>query len=404
MRKVLFVIILFSGINVLPQVAFKPKLFVKMAIKFPDYNGGVSDYLTKEEDVLVGAFEIGKNNALWFADKFRHNSFLDYPSDYYLKKLKDPNYSLSDAELKKQRENEYSWDLAAFNKRRVDYSFALMDKTITGDSINICCKYIVMKRAKELGNFRFQYEESYNEIFLKVPLNKEINLKFLSDIYFELSVTATFRIADWEEKRIKAINENKEIHDMSNYVDIYKSLEKSMTKSTIGMTDLKIGFEYLRTDKSGNEILEKANDIQLKSSNLASTEKEFFEMPINIYKGLILLPFKVYDKKKQDIINKSSFLSKLKYNYSILVIPLSEKDGIYTFEIYIPREPLGGGGGYYYKKEIQLKLGEKIRIELRKGHWAQSAIVENEQIGISGDSDFYPFINEYYLLSLDGDK
>ena len=403
MRKILILMILLSGINIYAQIAVRPRLFIKMGIKLDKYNGGVSNYLVKEEEFITGAFEIGKNNALWFADKFLHNSFLSYPSDYYLNKLKNLQFKLSDEELRNAREREYSWDLSGFIKRRADYSFALMDQKITGDSINICCKYIIMKRIKELGDFKYQYEESYHEIFLKVPLNKEIDLKFLSEIDYQLSVTAIFKIVDWEEKKAEAVKANKVIIDLENYIDINKTISASMDSSKLSKTNLKMGMEYIRTDKAGKEILAKSLDYPLKGSNLVTTKTEFYEIPVKIYKGLISLPFIVYDSHKQSIISRSPFLSSLKYHYSILVIPLNNKGDVYTFDVFIPRETVGEDS-YYYKKQIQLKVGENIRIELKQGHWGQSAIEQNERIHISGDEDYYKYINEYYLLSLENDK
>ena len=403
MKKILFILFIISNFILSQESKKAPNIQLRMELQLGNYKGGIEVYQSDEWGFIKGSFDIGRNETINHAtDRFDDLYFYKFSQSYYYK-LENPDKEVSkDLAEELEKKSVIKGSLTGFKVRKVLFSFYPMSNQRYTDSISFYCKYIIFKKLGDSADYNYHYNIAYHESFCTLPLDKDTELSIFQNVYPNLKVIVSAKYVSSLEKKAQAEKEGKIIHDFKYYENSIKAIEGSVRDSKLGKTDLKIVFEYVRTDKLEKKILNQKIFGPLVNSNLAVTSKEFYDFPLNIYKGHMELPLEVYGKQAKELI---PYIEKWKiknFEYDVVVIPMDKKDNIFSFHVYFPQSRYYPGDRFYMK-DIKMRLGEKVKIELESDMCALVGRKDGSEFSI-GIDESSKYIKEYYLLSLESDQ
>jgi hypothetical protein len=200
---------------------------------------------------------------------------------------------------------------------------------------------------------------------------------------------------------------------------VYGGLEKTALENNVIKPKLNLGMELLRTDKNGKQILIKKSEYPLGLIKTKLFNPNNFKL--SIYEGNIKIPLHIYSPDKNELALKSKKIQQSEFSYEIEIIPIKKKEKIYTFQLrvgqiynhfahYIQSSKKEQPSGYYglsYSKEIEIELGESLKIDannFKTFKWYVEDVVGNNKIVFDSDKDYYNYFNDYLILSLESDK
>ncbi|PKL82534.1 MAG: hypothetical protein CVV24_09680 [Ignavibacteriae bacterium HGW-Ignavibacteriae-3] len=403
MKKILLILLL-TGIILYPQENKNiPSIQLRMELKLGDYLGGIEVYQSDEWGFIRGSFDIGINETINHSkDRFDDLYFYRLSQSYYYK-LANPDKEIS-KELAKELEKKSAIKgvSTGFKARKVLFSFYPMTEQRSEDSISFYCKYIEFKKLGDSADYNYHYNISYHETFCTLPIAQDCEVKIFNGVYPNLQVIISAKYMDWLDKKARAEKEGKIIQNLEYYENSIKAIEESIRDSKLGKTKFNIGFEYVRTDKQEKDILTQKIFGPLVNSNLAITSKEFFDFPINIYKGHIELPLLLYSKEAKELLQYVEKWRIKNFEYDIVVVPMDKNGNNYSFHVFFPQSRYIPGDRCFMKA-INIGLGEKVKIKLEEDNFALLGRNADKEFGIF-ISESSKFINEYYILSLESDK
>lgn len=196
-------------------------------------------------------------------------------------------------------------------------------------------------------------------------------------------------------------------------VSMMRKFERTAIQNKLIKPKLKFGLELLRTDKQNQKIFIRKSEYPLEESKRDIYTKYNFNL--SIYEGTINIPLEIYNPKKQDIAEKSKKVDEANFKYHLEIIPINKEGDVYTLKLMIVCSEKNVGHFYYkgekymsdkaigFEKTIDLKLGEKIKLdlELTRDRWQIEDVVDHKKVVFDSMQDYYKYFNDYLILSLD---
>ena len=86
--------------------------------------------------------------------------------------------------------------------------------------------------------------------------------------------------------------------------------------------------------------------------------------------------------------------------YSVLCVPVEKENRGYSFQLMIC-QGISSNVRYYFMKDISLRSNDRIKIDLKPGHWKFEEAVGEEKLVIDALEDYDKYVNDYLILSLE---
>ena len=162
-------------------------------------------------------------------------------------------------------------------------------------------------------------------------------------------------------------------------------------------TNFKFGIEILKTDPKDNEIIMRQRVYPCEKIKSEAN----YGYAQYIYLAQIITPFTVYNLVKKELADKSELFNKICIFSEITLVPLKVEGDKYTFQIVYSTK-FGKYGKTFTYHDIKLSLGESIKLESAQTvDWSDSDTVDGKKLSIDSNNDYYNFIKEYLIISLD---
>jgi len=367
MRKVFFIAAIFMASTMAAQKLDLHKIILHMSVPRKGYDRQVVDDYGFIEGGLVSAqnYVIFTRNV---NQLFLHEEDIDFDSTLL---SKSPNL--------------------------VEYSIRPIYINKTQDSVFIEVRYAFSRYAGKKVSEIYCYESQYGHGKTMVPFEKPVILDFFKHFLPENQLTAYFQyIAKTPKEDSLKDAMNLTYHEKS--ADINSVLTSSIEKSEIPKSDFKFSAELLRTSVDGNKIVTRKKIEQLRKNQSSPYNKN---ITCQYYYGIIMSEFPFYDKTKEDIINKSAeFKDKLSSaDYTLLIVPNNRDKELYIYDLIVTVQI--GLGEVSYRKQISLRKGEKIKVELPDMDWTFDEVIDGKRIVFYAANDYYRYYKDYLIVGFE---
>ena len=396
MKRIIFTFLI-TAYGLFAQQENRPDLSMFLSLK--DRNSSsvtISSNTDSRLGFITGYIESFNDSSSSAASNLHFGFFNQLPESYWYQK-KYPFEELSDT----KRAELYKHNLpATFNNLLIHFEM-YPGNYKKGDKVIDCYfKYMVYKKIKKINDFKYNYDISFHEKFKTIPVNEEYILDLFKEFLPRQEIKVKFLIGKPELPPIIDIAKTEETIEANDLIGTAEEVVKIAGESKINFTDLKIGLEYVRTNKKGNEVLLRKLEYPLiRGKNLAVNNKLF---PLNtyIYKGKITTAYVIYNKEKENLFKKSKYAN-YSNNFIIYAIPLSKKGDKYSFKLIIVYWLINGGSRSY--QEIELVPDQKYKLSLInvRNSGSSEEIIDGERFIIDPVEDYNKYVDEYLIISLE---
>jgi hypothetical protein len=268
------------------------------------------------------------------------------------------------------------------------------------DSVSIATfKYMIFER-KEVGKQnKTVYEVSQSEKKISTRLGEYFHLEFLDSDFPGFSGYSFRFIYDEYENWTQAYKNQMKSYLQTTYLysskdDIFKSIDSAQT----GLPSLNIGIDYLRTNKKGEKL-----SIKKFAQPLTENYRSMLTpLKTKVYSGSLIFPFKLYNVQKEEAFSKSEETNGIQMYYEVILVPIAKTGNVYTADLYTSLH--FWWSTFNYKKRIELTEGKPLKIQMDSVDVDRSFIYGGEDIYISLAKDYYDYVNEYFIITLEENK
>ncbi len=295
------------------------------------------------------------------------------------------------------------------------YSFEVTPEVLNlkSDSISFFIKgvfYNLVKQNDKSSEFNLNYDINLSYRLFKVPLDKFVSLKFFNGKFDNYKFSVEF-------KKIKKSDECL----ATNNRPLLEGIKKSVEGSTLPRNVLfNLGAEYIRTnaDDPYQDVTFSPYKFFLRDQQYSlipvntlkdKTIDETNNLPLDIYKAGLTFPFKIYNKKKEELYkNYSSKKRIFKSNFNIVVVPIALNEDTLTADVFLNYTEINLNDNIPrwtpIRKRIKLLQGYPTAIKLPKENWSANFTRDGNKYAIYGYSDFEKYVNQYIIISFDSVK
>ncbi len=310
------------------------------------------------------------------------------------------------------------------------YFDQLIDFTITpcqvrncADSVVLYYKYIKYDKVVGANDNDFTTQNKYNTGNIRIPLDKEIELKAYSEVFprykFYIKVSArseekTLDAGNYDQtfktELFNSIGESKIKYSTLDFdvkyfnslisADIYKSQQQN---SLIRVENTGIGKSSLIKFKKDYELKQLTPVLKKNKLNYKILEDTCLVDIGNkaIYIVKFEFPFVLKDEEKKNEYNKYTTYEKiLKSTYEVIIVPISYENDELTVDLFIKWEKLNIGDFLQrwtpIKKRIVINYVNSwnVYFNLPKEKWTANFTRDGQNYDISGYYDYEKYIDE----------
>lgn len=338
------------------------------------------------------------------------NFYLSF-SELFIKKYYHPDSVLSQENMSRLIGKDRIYKSIDNANKILSFSFTPIDFKNDSDSISFYFKTVQFIKRNSMGNYKYNFDVSFDEGYFKIPLNKATTLEFINKIFPDAMVQGVCSIRqktprETDEPHSKQSGKKLDLPPETSNLWIWQSgIVRSQKESQLGNTSFKLGLEYIETDKNKQEISFRKLSYPLVSVGAIPIKDTIFNLSNNIYSGCIIVPLKVGNKTKENKLNELGLLDKTQKEFYVAVIPISKKDDLYTLDVLVGTRMVRSNIGLWYVsrgKRIVLKLGDTIKLDIKYSR--KMFLRKYGGYHIDLEEDYYKYYDEYLLFSLDKDK
>jgi hypothetical protein len=358
----------------------KSKIFLRLEM----INGDMT-YTTRqsEDGILTGV--------IYCQDKDSSMGVSSHLNDYFLKYFAHYNYLHENPNVvsdKKESMKYYENSAPLLFDRTIQFSIYPMKLKNNPDSLEIYCKYIFYKKVDKMDALNFRVDISYKESFTKVRINKEEPFHLWDEVFPKMSILALFGYENEKSKYAIGVL-NFDEHKCHFYG---KEFQQTVANSKLTNQNFNIGLEYIRSEKKNETILERKVGYPLTAYKKVFIKNSEEDLRISVYNGQISIPY--YDPSAES--DSSAVKNYENAIYTMIVVPESKEGDYYKFNtfFYYGFENRGTGS----KKEIKIKIGEKIKIDLLGPNIFPGDLLRS---GIKDRNELHKYIEESLIFSLE---
>lgn len=199
---------------------------------------------------------------------------------------------------------------------------------------------------------------------------------------------------------------------------LFGKLEEKALSNGVNKPKLKLGIEFIRTEKSTQRILIKKSEYPLTDMKTTLFDPKNFKL--SFYEGKISIPLEFYSNDKKDLALKSKKIQNAKITIELMVVPINKIGSKYVFfartgESYENFDHFSHDGKksssnyigmMVSKNEIALNLGESIKLDINTfsfEEWYVEDNIEGQKVRFESKKDYFDCFDDYLILTLESE-
>lgn len=394
MKNILIALLLFTE-SIFAQQDKRPELMLSLSYK--SLNSSAVSLLSNLEDKLglITGYLVARNDkAVSVANYQSFDFFNELPEIYWYHKS-NPSENISEEKRLQLYQKKYP---ASDDNLIIHFEMYPGDYKVSDKELQCYFKYAVYKKTKKINDFKYNYDISFHDKFISLPVNKKHRINIFDEFMPGSEITVELLIDQPASPNTENNNTHNEIMEADDLKMWLTDIAKFMNDHRTVDTNLKLGLEYLRTDKSGSEVLVRKLEYPLAASKTISTDNEIIKLKSTLYKGTISTPLVIYNKDKEKLFEKSTHKD-AQNNFVVYAVLTDYKNNKFLLHLFVGHIVSNTSG--WYKEEIELSPGHKYKLALKNFYPEFEEIIEDERFKIDAKEDYYKYVSDYLILSLE---
>lgn len=263
------------------------------------------------------------------------------------------------------------------------------------DSLALFFKYSIYILTAHPDELHYNYDVKLFHKMLIIAPNEIIPLEFLSKHFQDSAVSLVINKTTKNERELYSKFTSR------YFYSIYEAAKQSKIEDTV----FKLGIEFVRIDRENKNVKLRQLEYPLEDAMILADADTGIpvNLPTRLYKGEFKeIKFAIMNEEKAKQYENDKFAEQfLKSEYDIFILPVQYQDNILSMDVLIEYQKPWGFFPNQIKKRINIKKGEKIKLEIPVLKETYKFSANRKKYVINYYEDHEKYNNEYFIISFE---